>query len=365
MTDYALRFRMPHPLRRPSVHDVSGLEAEQIKVFCTAIGARWGNWCRDPLGVDGVTASYIGTIAPGWRLAWSQDNVWQLASHYYEAFLAGTYEMHLPEGREEGRRFQEEAHDPTLYNAVKKLMRLKYGADWIRQHVGPVAKRARLELARHEVAAMAYGRMDTYSPASGEHPAQDNRREYYRRVRAACTSADASETYHPLLYHMMDPVELYDAPNLVLPSPPAAAAPPPTQADAPPEAHAPAQAPPSPRGSPPPPHASPVQPAPAMEAPQAPPQVQGPLDLPPPPPPLTPEALAMAAAAVSALADVFGTPMETDDALACRVCFDKERQLCLHPCHHVPLCAPCYHRLTVKECPICRRPVTGATRVFL
>ena len=77
--------------RRPS--SLSAEARDGIGVFCTAVGARWGNWCRDP-GTDRSELTYIGTFFSGGlepiRLPWSQDNVWQLASQYYHAFRHGT-----------------------------------------------------------------------------------------------------------------------------------------------------------------------------------------------------------------------------------------------------------------------------------
>ena len=169
MTRYVPFGHTAHPTR--FAFGLSADERDGIGVFCTAVGARWGNWCRDP-GTDRTELTYIGTFFSGGavepiRLRWTQDNVWQLASQYYHAFRSGTHAMRVPADEVEAWRFEDEAHDPAIYNAVKKLMRFKYGPRWVqadpRERAPWSAKQARLEQTRHEVAAMAHGRMHVRS----------------------------------------------------------------------------------------------------------------------------------------------------------------------------------------------------------
>ena len=83
-------------------------------------------------------------------------------------------------------------------------------------------------------------------------------------------------------------------------------------------------------------------------------------------------------AALHAMAAAFGqrvVPMDEeeafgggDDTHSCRVCFEKPREICLHPCHHVALCSACLRGVQQhggNVCPICRGYIAGTTRVFL
>ena len=408
---------VPYDERYPSRNPASNLtprERDAIGTFCTAIGASWGNWCQSPsnrfqyyIGKFVIYRAGIGSLL----LGWDQDNVWQLASQYYRAFRNGEYVMRLPVNEAEAHRFQDQAHDAKLYTAVKKLMRLKYGPRWIQD--GGVDKAARLELARHEVAAMAYGRMDV---RFGEPlVARDERHSYYAAVRAACHgvpeqrdgAGSPDHSYvppdrHPLYHHIEQFVERFDSEHydvrgdvrgalvprrrdaspppqappspspVQAPPPPLQASPPPVQAPPPPPVvlASPGQAPPSVQA------ASPVQAQPPMPASAA--EVQAPVQAPlaaaapaappaflaPPAPP--PWAHAMAAAFGQRLA-----PMEVDeggdDGMSCRVCFDKERQWALQPCGHAAVCGTCFVRIWGgnKLCPICRVPIEGFMRVYL
>ncbi len=50
----------------------------------------------------------------------------------------------------------------------------------------------------------------------------------------------------------------------------------------------------------------------------------------------------------------------------CVICMDSPRDCVLHPCHHLCVCIQC-GRLLLKRtdsCPICRRTITNAFRVY-
>ena len=94
------------------------------------------------------------------------------------------------------------------------------------------------------------------------------------------------------------------------------------------------------------------------------------------PPAMSPMAYDASIAALHAMAAAFGqrvVPMDEevvgggDDTHSCRVCFDKPREVCLHPCHHIAVCDTCFRgiRQLGQGCPVCRAPFTHATRVYL
>jgi hypothetical protein len=50
------------------------------------------------------------------------------------------------------------------------------------------------------------------------------------------------------------------------------------------------------------------------------------------------------------------------EASKCKVCMERPVQTCLKPCGHSLMCLQCAE--TVKQCPICRRPIEEAIRWF-
>ena len=372
---YSVPYEQWYPLRRGELPiTLTAWERDAIGTFCTAIGASWGNWCQSPSsGYQYYIGKFVihraGNAIRSLLLRWDQDNVWQLASQYYRAYRNGEYAMRLPVNEAEARRFQEQAHDAKLYAAVKKLMRLKWGPRWIQDPLAaPDWKAARLEFARHEVAAMAYGRMDVCFEDE-LHGMQIRRHEYYSRVRAASGGVGFVERFDLNDYDVRGNLARDASPPPQAPSspPPVHASPPPVQASPPRQAPPSVQAPPPVQAQPPmPASAVEVQAPLAVPAPAAPPAL-----LAPPTPP--PWAHAMAAAFGQRLA-----PMEVDegggdDGLSCRVCFDKERQYVLQPCGHAAVCGPCLDRIRQGshlrhdrgKCPICRVHISGCMRVYL
>ena len=59
---------------------------------------------------------------------------------------------------------------------------------------------------------------------------------------------------------------------------------------------------------------------------------------------------------------------ELHDSKQCKICLDAPLSVCLQPCSHLVACSACardlFQRGAMKECPLCRRRVTGHTRVF-
>ena len=52
------------------------------------------------------------------------------------------------------------------------------------------------------------------------------------------------------------------------------------------------------------------------------------------------------------------------DRESCVVCLDEDKSHILIPCGHQCVCGPCGERLAQNPCPICRRAVTMAVKVF-
>jgi len=51
--------------------------------------------------------------------------------------------------------------------------------------------------------------------------------------------------------------------------------------------------------------------------------------------------------------------------LLCPICLDKNKSICLNPCGHL-LCDNCFLQFQKKrECPTCRQPINGTTKVNL
>ncbi len=49
---------------------------------------------------------------------------------------------------------------------------------------------------------------------------------------------------------------------------------------------------------------------------------------------------------------------------SCAVCFDNVPNTVLDPCGHMKICIPCLHQLDKFICPICRKPIIKAIKVF-
>ena len=45
------------------------------------------------------------------------------------------------------------------------------------------------------------------------------------------------------------------------------------------------------------------------------------------------------------------------DARCCKICLDKDISCLNLPCKHLVMCEDCAYNNTVKECPICRKPI--------
>ncbi|AAR28844.1 iap2 [Leucania separata nucleopolyhedrovirus] len=52
-----------------------------------------------------------------------------------------------------------------------------------------------------------------------------------------------------------------------------------------------------------------------------------------------------------------------DDEMLCKVCFERERNVCFVPCRHVCVCEDCAKRC--QKCYVCRQKVTSLIRIFL
>ncbi|AAQ21613.1 iap-3 [Cryptophlebia leucotreta granulovirus] len=53
---------------------------------------------------------------------------------------------------------------------------------------------------------------------------------------------------------------------------------------------------------------------------------------------------------------------ENDNDLLCKICFDKERNVCFVPCHHVVACVWC--ALVFKKCPACQQDIKDVIRLY-
>ena len=314
---------------------------EAIGTFATAIGAGWsGNWSTCP---DNGSVNFIGRV-DGRDLRWSQDNVWRLAIAYWQAFRDETYAMRLPDSGLEVSRLI--GHN-KLWPAVKKLMRYKHGPDWARYRRRSFGA-ARVERARHEVAAMALGRMEI----QGNPFAAAVQREAYYRLLLASPFVRLDSLERCAQYEH-GRVELYRR-----------------EREAEDAGRGPSTEPVAP--SPAPPLAPPAPPPPAPPAPPP---------APPAPPPPAPTATAAPApapvsehaiVALHAMAAALGHRVVADqehegesDGAKCTLCYDQPREIVTWPCGHVLMCAACRPKLRLNECPNCRAPIVDAMRVFL
>jgi len=55
--------------------------------------------------------------------------------------------------------------------------------------------------------------------------------------------------------------------------------------------------------------------------------------------------------------------LQDDTDLMCKVCFERERNVCFVPCRHVSVCENCAQRC--QSCCVCRQKISSLIRVFL
>ncbi|XP_064643432.1 baculoviral IAP repeat-containing protein 3-like [Lineus longissimus] len=54
---------------------------------------------------------------------------------------------------------------------------------------------------------------------------------------------------------------------------------------------------------------------------------------------------------------------ELKERMMCKICFDMEANVVFLPCGHLVVCEQCSRR--VRECPLCRRPISGVVKTYL